>query len=263
MENRKAGRLAGAVIASLMTASFAAAQQPSTEDLKKEIEAVKDSLKTIQKDIQEIKALLSRPGAAAPQNVVLDVGKNPFKGERDARVTLVEFSDYQCPFCGRHVRETMPQIEKEYVQTGKVKYVFLDLPLESIHKSAFKAAEAANCAGDQGKYWEMHDRLFGNQKALEPWAAHAEAVGLDVAKFEACLAAGASADEIRQDMVQAQKAGITGTPAFFLAYTDPRSSRVKSVTALKGARPYADFKAAIDGMLAEPPKPAVEKPGAP
>jgi protein-disulfide isomerase len=140
--------------------------------------------------------------------------------------------------------------------------VFKDFPLPN-HAQAPKAAEAAHCAGEQGKYWEMHDRLFGNQKALEPWTPHAEAVGLDVAKFEVCMAAGRSADEIRQDMAQAQKAGITGTPAFFLAYTDPNSSKVKTLSALKGARPYADFKAAIDALLAEPAKAAAEKPGTP
>jgi protein-disulfide isomerase len=262
MKNRRAGRTAGVIVASLLAAPLAA-QQAGNDELKKEIENVKESLKTIQKDIQEIKALLQSRPAAAPQNVVLDLGKNPFKGSRDARLTLVEFSDYQCPFCGRHVRETMPQIDKEYVETGKVKYVFLDLPLESIHKSAFKAAEAAHCADEQGKYWEMHDRLFGNQKALEPWTPHAEAVGLDVAKFEACMAAARPADEIRQDMAQAQKAGITGTPAFYLAYTDPGSTKVKTLTALKGARPYADFKAAIDALLAEQPKAAPEKPAGP
>ena len=263
MENRRAGRTAGVIVASLLAAPLAA-QSPTNDELKKEIEAVKESLKTIQKDLQEIKALLQRgPAAAAPQNVVLDLGTNPSKGARDARLTLVEFSDYQCPFCGRHVREVLPQIDKEYIETGKLKYVFMDLPLESIHKSAFKAAEAAQCAGEQDKYWPMHDRLFGNQKALEPWAAHAEAIGLDVAKFEDCMATARSADEIRQDMAQAQKAGITGTPAFYLAYTDPGSSKVKSVTALKGARPFADFKAAIDGLLAEQPKAAPEKKAGP
>jgi protein-disulfide isomerase len=149
------------------------------------------------------------------------------------------------------------------VETGKIKHVFLDFPLESIHKLAFKAAEAANCAGEQGKYWEMHDRLYENQRALEPWTPHAEAIGLDVAKFEQCLSSGRQAEEIRRDMAEAQKAGITGTPAFFLAYTDANSSKVKTVTTMKGAQPFAAFKAAIDKLLAEPPKAEPEKPGSP
>jgi len=112
----------------------------------------------------------------------------------------------------------------------------------------------ANCAGEQGKYWEMHDRLYANQKSFEPWTAHAEAIGLDMSRFQDCLDSGRSADEIRKDMAEAQKAGVTGTPAFFLAYTDPASSKVKTVTALKGAQPFAAFKAAIDKVLAEPSK---------
>ena len=150
-------------------------------------------------------------------------------------------------------QETHPQIQKEYIETGKLRYVFLDLPLEAIHKLAFKAAEAANCAGEQGKYWEMHDRLFENQKALEPSrTAHAEAVGLNVAEFEACLASGKQAEEIPPDMAEARKAGITGTPGFFLAYTDPKTSTVRTVASLKGAQPFAAFKAEIDRLLAEP-----------
>jgi len=136
----------------------------------------------------------------------------------------------------------------------------MDLPLESIHKFAFKGAEAARCAGEQGKFWEMHDRLFANQTSLEPAKPHAEAVGLDVAKFEGCLSAGKYAEAIRKDMAEAQKAGINGTPAFFLAYTDPTSSKVKTVARLSGAQPFAAFKAQIDQLLAEQPKAGAEKP---
>ena len=117
----------------------------------------------------------------------------------------------------------------------------------------------ANCAGEQGKYWEMHDRLYANQKSLEPWSAHAEAIGLDVTAFQDCVNAGKQAEEVRRDMAEAQKAGVTGTPAFFLAYTDPSSSKVKTVTGMKGAQPFAAFKAAIDRLLAEQPKAEPEK----
>ena len=135
----------------------------------------------------------------------------------------------------------------------------MDFPLESIHKFAFKAAEVANCAGEQGKYWEMDDRLFANQQSFEPWTPHAEAIGLDVAKFEECLNSGRQAADIRKDMAEAQKAGVTGTPAFFLAYTDPNSSKVKTLTRLTGAQPFAAFKAEIDKLLAEPPEAARDK----
>lgn len=239
----------------LCSAPLARAQQSSMDDLRKEIQALSESVKALQKDLQEIKALLlSRAPATPPQNVVLDLDGNPAQGERTAKLTLIEFSDYQCPFCARHVRETAAQIDKEYVQTGKLRHVFLDFPLESIHKLAFKAAEAANCAGEQGKYWEMHDRLYASQSSLDQWTAHAQAVGLDLPKFEECLNSGRQAAEIRRDMAEAQKAGITGTPAFFLAYADPRSSKIRTVTRLTGALPFATFKAAIDKLLAGEPE---------
>ncbi len=129
--------------------------------------------------------------------------------------------------------------------------MLLDLPLEAIHKSAFKAAEATHCAGDQGKFWEMHDRLFTNQRALEPWSAHAEAIGIDVAKFEKCMADGRHAAAVRSDMAQATGNGITGTPGFVLALTDPADPRkAKGLTYLRGAHPFASFKTSIDQALA-------------
>src|SRR2546423_7344961 len=227
----------------LLSASPLQAQQPSTEDLQKEIRALGQSVKDMQKDLQEIKALLlSRAPAGPPQNVVLDLSNSPAQGAPTAKLTLIEFSDYQCPFCGRHVRETAAQIDKEYITTGKLRHVFLNLPLESIHRFAFKAAEAANCAGEQGKYWEMHNRLFENQAKLESLTPHAEAVGLDVSKFEECLNSGRQAAAIRRDMAAAQQAAVSGTPTFFLAYTDPKSSKIKTVRRLTGAVPFATLK---------------------
>jgi protein-disulfide isomerase len=253
MSNRLSIVHVGLVVAALLSPHSAFAQEPSNADLKKEIEALTTAMKAMQTDLQEIKALLQRGAqpAAPPQNFTLDLGTNAFKGEKTARLTMVEFTDYQCPFCSRYARDTFPQIEKDYIATGKIKYVLMDLPLESIHKLAFKAAETANCAGEQGKYWQMHDRLFENQKALEPWSGHAEAIGLDVPQFEACLGSGKHAAEIRRDMAQAQSAGVTGTPGFFLAVTDPASTKVKTLRVLKGAQPYANFKAQIDALLEE------------
>lgn len=127
----------------------------------------------------------------------------------------------------------------------------LDFPLESIHRSAFKAAEAAHCAGDQGKYWEMHDRLFTHQRQLEPWLPHAKAIGLDVAAFETCLNSEKYAASVRQDMQEGRKGGATGTPSFILASTDPNDpSKVKGLAFIRGAQPFTQFKTAIDQALA-------------
>jgi protein-disulfide isomerase len=254
MTSRSWSLSAGAAILLLFLAAPSFAQQKSIEALRKEIEALNEKMKVMQKDLQEIKALLQVRGPApAPQNVVLELGDAPSRGSTRARLTLVEFSDYQCSFCGSFTKDTYPQIDKEYVETGKIRYLTMSLPLESIHKSAFKAAEAAACAGEQGKFWEMHVRLFASQATLDQWKTHAEVVGLDVPKFQACLDGGRQAAKIRSDMAQAQRAGLTGTPAFFLAYTEPNSTKVTTVTKMVGAQPYAAFKATFDRMLAEKP----------
>ena len=166
---------------------------------------------------------------------------------------MIEFSDYQCPFCSRYARDVLPQIRTDYVDTGKIKYVFRDLPL-SFHKQAFKAAEAAHCAGAQGKFWEMHDTLFQNQSALAPeqLATHAKTVGVDDAQFQQCLDSGKFAADINKDIADAGAAGITGTPTFLVGVIQPGDGRVKVVKKLVGAKPYAEFKAAIDAALGAP-----------
>ena len=136
---------------------------------------------------------------------------------------------------------------------GKIKFVLRDFPLESIHKNAFKAAEATRCAQDQGKFWEMHERLFANQQTIGPddLLGHAKALGLDEEGFKKCLDEGTYAAAIRKDVAEGQKAGVTGTPAFFLGVVDGTDGKVKVVQSLKGAQAYGGFKAAIDSVLAE------------
>jgi protein-disulfide isomerase len=241
-------------LAVFLSSQFAPAQQTSIDDLKKQVETLSQNMKTMQQEVQEMKALLQTRMRVTPaQNAVLDLAGRPSRGESNAKLTLIEFLDYECPYCGRFSRETLPEIDREYIQTGKVKYVVMNLPLEVMHKSAFKAAEAAACAGEQGKFWEMHDRLYANQGALDQWKSHAEAIGLDVSKFEECLNSGRQAAQIRSDMAEAQKAGMTGTPGFFLARTDEKSTTIKTVTRLVGSQPFSSFKAAIDKQLVDKP----------
>jgi len=228
----------------------------SSEELKalrEDLKALKEGQANMQKELQEIKTLLkSRPAAAPsePQNVVLNIDNAPFKGDKNAKLTLIEFSDYQCPFCSRHVQQTLPQLDKDYIKTGKVKYVFFDFPLD-FHKNAFKAAEAADCAGEQGKFWQMHDLLFANQKALEPTdlTNYAKELKLDTSKFQKCLDSGKYANEVKKDIEIGQKAGVTGTPSFFLGVTNPKDPNVKAVKVIKGAQPFSNFKEAIDTTL--------------
>ena len=267
MKTKGVAALCGLVLLGFLTACTGQAQSQSNDDLKKEVQSLKEGQQAIQKDLQEIKRLLAaRPApaaAAAPEqalNAIISVDGVPFKGDKNARLTLVEFSEFQCPFCGRHVRETYPQLEKDYIQTGKVKYFFRDLPLESIHKNAFKASEAAHCAGEQGKFWEMHDRLFANQNALEPamLTGHALAVGVDTKKFQACLDNGKYAAEIRKGIAEANKYGITGTPTSVIGLTQPSDPKtIKVVKVIRGAQSIAAFKEALDSLYNE--KAPVEK----
>ena len=131
----------------------------------------------------------------------------------------------------------------------------MDYPLP-FHRNAMKAHLAANCAGAQGQYWPMHDKLFANQRALKPeqLREYAQGIGLDLDKYDKCLDDKAQLAEIKRDMAEGQKVGVRGTPSFGLGYTDPNSSKVKVIQVIRGAQPYTAFKKAIDGMLTAPKK---------
>jgi len=231
------------------------------DGIRKEIEEVSASQASLNRDVAEVRDLLRRQPApqtgqpSAPRDIVLSLTDAPTEGKPNAPVTLVEFTDYECSFCARHVKETYPQLKHDYIETGKVRYVFRNFPLESIHKQSFKAHEAATCAADQGKFWEMHDRLFASQPALTPpqLITYAQAVGLDAEKFQACFNADAHAAQIRKDISDGERAGVTGTPTFFLGSTTPNSPTLKVTNTLIVAKPYSAFKEAIDALLAAKP----------
>ncbi|MEK6853393.1 MAG: thioredoxin domain-containing protein [Nanoarchaeota archaeon] len=161
------------------------------------------------------------------------------KGDEDAPVTIIEWSDFECPFCARFYRDTLPLIEEEYIKTGKVKLVFRDFPL-SFHQNAQKAAEAAECAGEQGKFWEMHDLLFeqGVEGGTAGFKQYAKQLGLNTAKFNECLDSGAMASEVRKDTADGAAAGIQGTPGFLI-----------NGKLVSGAQPFSSFKQVIDAEL--------------
>lgn len=173
------------------------------------------------------------------------VGKPAYaEGDEDATVTLVEFTDYQCPFCKRHFDQTEAQLQTEYIKTGKVRWVVRDLPL-SFHQNAHAAAQAARCAGDQNQYRPMHDKLFETQTAWAEAAAanslfsgYATALGMNGATFSQCLTAGKYKAAVDEDLALAAKIGANGTPTFYV-----------NGTPLVGAQPFSLFKAAIDAQL--------------
>lgn len=177
-------------------------------------------------------------------------GDRQFLGKADAPVTFVEFTDIQCPYCKRFNEQAFVPIKTNYVDTGKVKYYQLNLPLP-FHQFAKKAAEALYCAGDQGKYWEMRDSLFTNQQqlAVESIKGYAKALALDEAKFNQCLDSGAYASKVDQDSQIAGKAGVRGTPGFIVAKSRP-DGKIRGAV-VSGAQPFEAFKAAIDATLSK------------
>ena len=182
-------------------------------------------------------------GNTAPPTVNIDMKKlvddDPYLGKNDAPVTIVEFSDYQCPYCGRFYTETLPQIKSQYIDTGKVKLVFRDFPL-SFHPEALPAATAANCADEQGKYWEFHNKVFENQQTMNSasYKLWAEELGLDTAKWETCTKDTKIRAEIQKDFNDGTAAGVQGTPAFVI-----------NGKAISGAQPFAVFSQVIEAEL--------------
>ena len=178
----------------------------------------------------------------AEETPTVDVSADddPVMGDEDAPVTIVEFSDFQCPFCKKANDEALNLVKEDYVKTGKVKLVFRDFPLE-FHPEAELAALAAECADEQGKFWEYHDVLFANQDSLgdAKYKAWAEELGLDTEQFNDCYKSLKYLDDVRGDMADGQKYGVSGTPAFFV------NGRL-----ISGAQPYSVFKQEIENALA-------------
>jgi protein-disulfide isomerase len=263
-----AAAVAAAVIGG--SAGTIAAQSPQTIDQK--IAELEKGQEQILKELRELKVLLQQlrqpvpapagaqpnPAAAkpaAPQlpNFDLLLAGSPSKGKADAKLVLLEFSDFECPFCGRYARDTYADVIKEFVDSGKVRYVFRHLPIESLHPRALRASQAAECAHEQGRFWEYHDRLFTNQQALtEPdFKRHAQAVGLAIPAFDKCMAAQlASPAKVRQDQNEGGRAGVTGTPTFFIG-TVTKDGRLKALRRMVGAHPITNFRTTIESVLAE------------
>lgn len=159
------------------------------------------------------------------------------RGNKNAKVTLIEYSDFECPFCKRH-KPTLDQLLSQY--DGDVRLVYRHFPLTSIHPNAQKSAEASECAGEQGKFWEYHDILFDNAPALAPanLKSYAGQLGLNQSQFDSCLDGGKFASLVSKQASEAQRAGITGTPGTFV-----------NDQLVRGAFPISQFQQIIDGLL--------------
>ena len=226
----------------------------TTAELSKQVEGLKAGQAAILQELGSLsRSRLGPGGRQGPRrNVVLKADGAVVMGDAKARVAIIEFSDYQCPFCRRHSRNTMPKLIKDYIATGKVKYVLRDFPLTSIHPEAFAAAVAARCAGDQGKYKEMHDQFFAKQATLRQaqWNDHAKAVGLDLAAFDECMDSKKYEAVVDEDMKAGIAAGVTGTPTFFIGPLDADGTSMRAGSIITGAQPYRVFQRALDSLLA-------------
>ena len=211
----------------------------------------------IMRELRQIRLLLEKLTAEKALTVAvtqatqvsLPLRDNYAIGNPQAPVTMVEFVDYQCPFCRRYVTETFPQLKKDYIDTGKVRYISRHYPLP-FHPQSMIAAKASLCAGDQGRYWEYHAMLFANNIALQPvdLQNYARVLGLDVDRFTACLNSTHGEDAIKLDMTDADAAHITGTPYFVVGRTE--KGTVLNGHVMTGALPYVLFDNEIKSLLA-------------
>ena len=258
--------LALAALTAMSIQVCTAADAPPSEigALRQEMEQLKKSQQNIEATLQDIKRLLlanAAAGAGAPRpssavGMSVNVAGKQIRGDKNAKLTLIEFTDYECPFCGRHFRDTAPKILKDYIDTGKIRYVFSDLPL-AMHAHAKKAAEAALCAGEQGKYWEMHDLLFSNQQALDNanLIAYATKLGLNVPAFQKALESGKYEARVSANAADAAKLGFTGAPSFAIGLTQPNDGAVKVIKTIVGAQSYENFEREFADALKPQPSP--------
>ena len=187
-----------------------------------------------------------------PKNIKVDLDDDPVLGNKDAPVTIVEFSDYQCPFCRRSYTQVFSLLKENFINNGKVKFVFRDFPLSSIHPAAIPAAIASECADEQGKFWEMHDKMFDEQNKfgqgtvpftnddLKKWASE---IGLNSDQFDTCLDSQKYLKEVENDFTDGNSYGVQGTPAYFIG------NDKEGYTAISGAQPYQVFEQTINSYL--------------
>jgi len=177
----------------------------------------------------------------------IDVSDDPTLGSDDAIVTLIEFSDYECPFCVRHFSQTMPLLNDRFIATGRIQYVFKDFPIDQLHPEALRAHQAARCAAEQDKFWEMHMKMFSpaGTHTLAALEAHATSVGVAVGPYRECMTSGRTIDAVKASVQTAVQLGANGTPSFFVGLRDPQTNTVRIVQALSGAHPIEEFEKLI------------------
>jgi protein-disulfide isomerase len=228
----------------------AIAADESSGITQEQVAEILQELKAIRRLLEQMDRQQARP--APPASAVSDTARvsikdRPALGEPDAPVTVVEFTDYECPFCKRFHQTTFKSLTRDYIDTGKVKWVVLDLPLP-MHPNARQAAQAAHCAGEQQRFWQMREALFENAPLGGPESLrdYGQKLGLDEQSFENCLASDRYLSQVDRDSEAATGVRITGTPTFIIGKTAAESIEGKK---LVGAQSYAVFDGAIRLLL--------------
>ena len=185
----------------------------------------------------------------------LSIENRPAIGDEDASLLLVEVASFECPYCRRHWLDTMPALRQNYIETGKLHYVFIDVVIDPRHRHAQAAAEAAHCANEQGQYPEFRDRMYRNHKAIaaEFLEAHAQAVGIDLPEFRRCMASGIYRTQVERDTELGRRLRVRGTPSFFWARAEPGRTDVRLVRRTSGARPMEHFAEQFDALYEQNP----------
>ena len=244
-------RLVAAVILSLpaVPASAQAITETQAEEILRELRQIRQLLEGMSRPPAP-----AAPAPPAEERVPLPAVSGPALGRADAPLTLVEFTDLECPYCRQFHATTFPEIQRDYVDTGKLRFVSLDFPL-GFHPNAKRAAVATRCAGEQGRYWELRHALARKGDTLSPGAivGHAAGLGLDMEAFQACLDSGRFEAALQKDLEAAAAAGVSGTPTFVIGRTGSPEPGFK----ITGALPYAAFRERIErllGQAAAPPR---------
>ncbi len=254
------------LIFSLLALQFIIACQPQNEgksqqeisELKQDIKQLREDITTIGSQVKEIHEIATN--AQKPQHKTLPTqanfdggGQIPLMGDAQAQLAIIEFSDYQCPYCKRFIDQTFTKLKSNYVDSGKVKYLTRDFPL-AFHPKAQGAAIAANCSLQQNAYWPMRAALFKNMKQLgDPlYQQTAVELALDMGKFSECLADKAMADKIAQDIAYGRSLGIKGTPSFVIGRIE--NNQLITPKLVVGAQSYETFVLLLDELLAKQPQ---------
>lgn len=249
--------LRGAMLVLSLVSAAAWGEQPTsqTQELRKlqdEVHHLESQQQQILDSLDELKKLArgggGPPPVKAPEKV--SVAGEIFRGEAGASLAIIEYADFECPYCRRFEHDTWPQIRDAYIKTGKVKYFYRDFPLP-FHEHSTSAAQAARCAGEQGKFWEMHDSLFEEPAALSSADVQrrAGALGINVTQFDSCLRDSHPGGKIQKSVAEATQMQVSGTPTFLIGTIAPNGDIVNIRQTMVGAYPFEAFKEKIEPLL--------------